>query len=126
MWRMYSEYLAPGATDPVNVDSRVADIVRRSIEHQMDRYCLDEAEVRPPATLSSLPARITVPSLPALGPWAPRAERGPSLESVYRVSLTVDLCEGLGRKLAAFIAPSAFSALTLLVGRQEGHPACKN
>jgi len=42
---IYSEYLAPGATDPVNVDSRVADIVRRSIEHQMDRYCLDEAEV---------------------------------------------------------------------------------
>ena len=30
--------------------------------------------------------------------WAPRhpppAERGPSLESIYRVSLTVDLCEG--------------------------------
>jgi len=40
-----SEYLAPGATDPVNVDSRVADTVRHSIEHQMDRYCLDEAEV---------------------------------------------------------------------------------
>ena len=35
-----------------------------------------------------------VPSLPALGPWAPPAERGPSLESIYRVSLTVDLCEG--------------------------------
>jgi len=30
----------------------------------------------------------------ALGPWAPPAERGPSLESIYRVSLTVDLCEG--------------------------------
>lgn len=42
--RIYSEYLSPGATDPVNVDSRVADIVRRSIDHQMDRYCLDEAE----------------------------------------------------------------------------------
>ena len=45
---------------------------------------------------------------PALGPWAlppPRAERGPSLESIYRVSLTVDLCEGQGRKLAAFFAP---------------------
>jgi len=27
-------------------------------------------------------------------PWAPRAERGPSLESIYRVSLTVDLCKG--------------------------------
>ena len=30
-----------------------------------------------------------VPSLPALGPWAPQAERGPSLESIYRVSLEV-------------------------------------
>jgi len=35
-----------------------------------------------------------VASLPALGPWAPPAERGRSLESIYRVSLTVDLCEG--------------------------------
>ena len=35
-----------------------------------------------------------VASLPTLGPWAPPAERGPSLESIYRVSLTVDLCEG--------------------------------
>ena len=36
----------------------------------------------------------SVASLPALGPWAPPAERGPSLESIYRVSFTVDLCEG--------------------------------
>jgi len=36
----------------------------------------------------------SVPSLPALGPWAPPAERGPSLESIYRVFLTVDICEG--------------------------------
>jgi len=28
------------------------------------------------------------------GQWAPPAERVPSLESIYRVSLTVDLCEG--------------------------------
>ena len=35
-----------------------------------------------------------VASLPALGPWAPPGEQGPSLESVYRVSLTVDLCKG--------------------------------
>jgi len=35
-----------------------------------------------------------VQSLSALGPWAPPAERGPSLESIYRVSRTVDLCEG--------------------------------
>jgi len=37
---------------------------------------------------------MAVPSLAALGPWAPPAERGPLLESIYRVSLTVDLCEG--------------------------------
>ena len=38
----------------------------------------------------------TVASLPALRPCPPLAERGPSLESrpIYRVSLTVDLCEG--------------------------------
>ena len=35
-----------------------------------------------------------VASLPASGPWVPPAERRPSLESIYRVSLTVDLCEG--------------------------------
>jgi len=42
-----------------------------------------------------------VASLPALGLWAPpsrapppQPSRGPSLESVYRVSLTADLCEG--------------------------------
>ena len=35
-----------------------------------------------------------VASLLVLGPWAPPAERGPSLESIYRVSRTVDLCEG--------------------------------
>ena len=47
-------------------------------------------EVRPnPANFSPHP----VASLPALGPWAPPAERGPSLESIYRVSLTVDVCE---------------------------------
>jgi len=45
--------------------------------------------------LSSTPLySFPVPSLPALGPWAPPAERGPSLESIYRVSLTADLCEG--------------------------------
>jgi len=37
---------------------------------------------------------LPVAALPALGPWAPPAERGPSLESIYQVSLTVDLCEG--------------------------------
>ena len=36
-----------------------------------------------------------VASLPALGLWPPPpVERGPSLESIYRVSFTVVLCEG--------------------------------
>ena len=39
-------------------------------------------------------ARRPLASLPASRPWAPPAERGPSLESIHRVSLTVDLCEG--------------------------------
>ena len=42
-----------------------------------------------------------VASLPALGPWAPPAERGPSLESIYRISLTVDICEG--NKIISFL-----------------------
>ena len=42
-----------------------------------------------------------VPSLPALGPWAPPAERGPSLESIYRVSLTVDLLRRLRQKISS-------------------------
>ena len=37
---------------------------------------------------------MPVASLPALGPGAPPAEQGPWLESIYRVSLKVDLCEG--------------------------------
>jgi len=37
---------------------------------------------------------LAVASLPALGPWTLPAERGPSLESIYRVFLTLDLCEG--------------------------------
>jgi len=45
-----------------------------------------------PRTFSGAPSSVF--RLPALGRWAPPVERGPSLESIYRVSLTVDLCEG--------------------------------
>lgn len=40
-----SEFLAPGARDPVNVDCRVAETVRKNIEDSADRFCFDEAEV---------------------------------------------------------------------------------
>ena len=56
---------------------------------------------------------MSVASLPALGPWAPSAERGPSLESIYRVSLTVDLCEG--NKIISFfliISPQPVGGLS--------------
>ena len=49
LWYLLSEYLAPGAIDPVNVDSRVAEIVRRNMQNQIDRYCFDEAEVSFPS-----------------------------------------------------------------------------
>ena len=39
---------------------------------------------------------------------------------VSRFGVDLEVC-GIGLALE-----SAFSALTLLVGRQEGHPACKN
>lgn len=39
------EYLAPGACDPVNVDCKVAETVRRRITEDPDRYCFEQAEV---------------------------------------------------------------------------------
>ena len=37
-----------------------------------------------------------------------------------------DVCRRLLIIVTGIVALVAFSALTLLVGRQEGHPACKN
>ncbi|XP_074663196.1 regulator of G-protein signaling 7-like [Tubulanus polymorphus] len=41
---IYSAFLAPGAYDPVNVDSQVAETVRKRVQNNPDRYCFDEAE----------------------------------------------------------------------------------
>ena len=41
---LHSEFLAPGATDPVNVDCRVAESVRKKVENSPDRNCFEEAE----------------------------------------------------------------------------------
>ena len=60
----------------------------------------------------------TVASLPALGPWATAAERGPSLESIYRVSLTADLCEG--NKVISF--KNLFHRSQLRAPRKEKNP----
>ncbi|CAE1328338.1 RGS [Acanthosepion pharaonis] len=42
---IYKEFLAPGCHNPVNVDSTIAELVRRRIENNPDRYCFDEAQV---------------------------------------------------------------------------------
>ena len=53
--------------------------------------------------LSAVPAGSAV--FTCIGALGTPSRTGPSLESIYRLSVTVDLCEGYGRKLAAFIAP---------------------
>lgn len=42
--QIYEEFLAPGAKDPVNVDCRVSENVRRKMEERVDRFCFDDAE----------------------------------------------------------------------------------
>ena len=48
--------------------------------------------------------------------------------ALRRLLISTDSSEGLGLLLLVVVSVPihcAFSALTLLVGRQEGHPACK-
>lgn len=40
------EYLVEGASNAINVDSRVAEIVRKNVVSEPSRYCFDAAEVR--------------------------------------------------------------------------------
>lgn len=40
-----SEFLAIGAHNPVNVDARVAELVRRRVDNSPTRYCFEEAQV---------------------------------------------------------------------------------
>ena len=44
----------------------------------------------------------------------------PTPDCLWKLTVTVRL------SLSLYCIIVAFSALTLLVGRQEGHPACKN
>ncbi|XP_067681095.1 regulator of G-protein signaling 7-like isoform X2 [Haliotis asinina] len=41
---MFSEFLAPGAHNPVNVDCQVMELVRRRVENSPTRFCFDEAQ----------------------------------------------------------------------------------
>jgi len=75
------------ATEPTNQPTNQPQIHDVAGCTQLHPVGADEKAKNPRCAAS-------VPSLPALGPWAPPAERVPSLESIYRVSLTVDLCEG--------------------------------
>ena len=60
--------------------------------------------------------------------WSARVWRCPKwnisiIEFGWIFSETLRL---FGRNVSSFFSALAFSALALLVGRQEGHPACKN
>jgi len=47
--------------------------------------------------------------------------------SSYHRMMPTQLCHNVSSGAMTYItSQQAFSALTLLVGRQEGHPACKN
>ena len=97
----------------------------RSAAHRLRARSLQLA--RPHLERRTCPLHA-VASLPALRPWAtpPPAERGPSPESIYRVSLTVDLCEG--NKIVSFkkfISPQPVGAPQKEKIRGPGHvPTC--
>ena len=88
--------------DRVTLDCRVRRI---NVDQMLAHGTTSAVSVTPDFTVYRGVHNCSVPSLPASGSWAHPAERSPSLESIYRVSLTVDFCEGKGIKLAAFIAP---------------------
>ncbi|KAL8624384.1 hypothetical protein ACOMHN_012784 [Nucella lapillus] len=41
---MFSEFLAPGAHNPVNVDCQIMELVRRRMENNPTRFCFEEAQ----------------------------------------------------------------------------------
>ena len=49
-----------------------------------------------------------------------------TLRFASAVTMMMDINAPISQILTFSFSASAFSALTLLVGRQEGHPACKN
>jgi len=69
--------------------------VVRVFKNKNRSFCLVSFILRS-AALAECSQLLLVPvaSLLALGPWAPQPNGALSLESIYRVSLTVDLCEG--------------------------------
>lgn len=65
-WSLFvsrSEFLAQGARDPINVDSRVADTVKQNKQNSPDRYCFDEAEVSANRERESTPFSRSLRSL---------------------------------------------------------------
>ncbi|KAK6182564.1 hypothetical protein SNE40_010218 [Patella caerulea] len=41
---IFSEFLAPGAHNPVNVDCQIMELVRKRVENNPTRFCFDEAQ----------------------------------------------------------------------------------
>ena len=57
---------------------------------------------------------------------ANKAQKTLTVTLKRRVKQILSTNNGIAFKLHLDECPIAFSALTMLVGRQEGHPACKN
>ena len=77
-------------------DVRISSDWRRemSVQRYIESVVMILGLIRQHASTEVLSILHTpVPSLPALGPWAPPSRPGPLDRKFYRVSLTVDLCE---------------------------------
>ena len=99
-WGIYSQSLTSGQRMYWPCCLRNTTVPWWKVANYQSCVCLSVCVSRGAYTQAESPVAVlmrrgpAVASLPALGPWAPPAEWGPSLESIYRVSLTVDLCEG--------------------------------
>ena len=109
-WDEASELAHPRSSCRQSVAQCVFDTGRTRVSGQAAMSAKVLPKVIEPCS-STRHCWLPVASLPALGPWAPPpAERGPSLESIYRVSL-----------IQLIFAKSPSSSLPSLSGRCEGN-----
>jgi len=80
---------------------------------------------RHPPLPSSVYGRTILIELAAAGGGCPCSAATPYYYALYTELYAAAPGRSGGFKLEGVVGCTSFSALTLLVGRQEGHPACK-